>query len=171
MKHFFLVVVFLVSLNFSPRWGGALDAPDIPDAGKPVSGVLAPAPGANAQITAHKGEWSVFASMQGDAEPIFLITGTLKNTSAQSLAYVKMQFELLDDEGVVLIRDHGYNRQAEALREEAYESGKKTLEEMAIPPLKAGVEESFRFLFFKADIPEFHSYRIRIIETRGETQP
>lgn len=171
MKRFFLVGMLFVLLSFSPRWGGAIDAPNIPDAGKSVSGVLAPAPGANAQITTHKGEWSVFASMQGDAEPIFLITGKLKNISAQPLAYVKMQFELLDDEGVVIVRDHGYNRQAEALREETYESGKKTLKEMAIPPLKAGAEESFRFLFFKTDIPEFHSYRIRIMETQGEAQP
>jgi hypothetical protein len=171
VKRFFLVGLFFVLLNSSPRWGGAIDAPNIPDSGKSVPGVLAPTPGVNAQITTHKGEWSVFASMQGDAEPIFLITGTLKNISTQPLAYVKMQFELLDDEGVVIVRDHGYNRQAEALREEAYESGKKTLKEMAIPALKAGAEERFRFLFFKADIPEFHSYRIRIMETRGEAQP
>lgn len=171
MKSFFLVGMVFFLLSSSPRWGGAIEAPSIPDAGKPIPGVLAPAPGANAQITTHKGEWSVFASMQGDAEPIFLITGTLKNTSAQPLTYVKIQFELLDDEGVVIVRDHGYNRQAEALREEAYESGKKTLQEMAILPLKTDAEESFRFLFFKTDIPEFHSYRIRIMETRGEAQP
>jgi hypothetical protein len=171
VKRFFLVGMLSVLLSSSPRLGGAFDAPNIPDAGQSVPGALAPAPGAKAQITTHKGEWSVFASMQGDAEPIFLITGKLKNISAQPLAYVKMQFELLDPEGVVIVRDYGYNRQAEALREEAYESGKKTLKEMAIPPLKAGVEESFRFLFFKTDIPEFHSYRIRIMETPGEVQP
>lgn len=76
-----------------------------------------------------------------------------------------------DDEGTVIVRDYGYNRQAEALREEAYESGKKTLKEMGIASLKTGAEDSFRFLFFKADIPAFHSYRIRIVETQVAAQP
>ncbi|MGE0681430.1 MAG: hypothetical protein AB7P69_11115 [Candidatus Binatia bacterium] len=48
MKRFFLVDMLFVLLGFSPRWGGAIEAPNIPDAGKSVPGVLAPAPGANA---------------------------------------------------------------------------------------------------------------------------
>jgi hypothetical protein len=160
------LTTLLFLLLCTPPRIGAVDTQNIPDAGKAVSGVLAPSPGIGAQIVAHKGEWSVFASMEGDGGPIFLITGQLKNTSSKPLAYVKMQFELLDDEGVVIVRDYGYNRQAEALREEAYESGKKTLQDMGIAPLPKDTEDSFRFLFFKSDIPQFHSYRIRLLESK-----
>jgi len=171
VRCFFLVNMIFMLMSLSPQRGGAVDLPTIPDAGKSVPGALVSTPDMNAQITTYKGEWSSFASMQGDAEPIFVIAGTLKNTSAAPLSYVKMQFELLDNAGVVLVSDYGYNRQAEALREEVYESGKKTLQEMQITALKAGAEESFRFLFFKVDIPEFHSYRVRIMEARTEAQP
>lgn len=169
-KRFLVACALFVAIGFSPPWGGAVDLPAIPDPGGAVPGALVPAPGVSVQLTAHKGEWSSFASMEGDAEPIFLITGQLKNTSDKPLAYVKFQFELLDEDGVVLIRDHGYNRKAEALREEEYESGKKSLQAMAIEQLKGGMEDSFRFLFFKSDIPEFRSYRIRIMETREAAQ-
>jgi hypothetical protein len=102
--------------------------------------------------------------MEGDAEPIFLITGKVKNTSGKPLTYIKLQFELLDEDGGVVVRDYGYNRKAEELRDEAYESGKKALKDMNIEPLTANAEDGFRFLFFKSDIPKFHSYRIRLLE-------
>lgn len=170
-RYFFLVSTLFAFISIPTRWGIAIDILNIPDAGQSVPGALIPAPGVNVQITTHQGEWSSFPSMQGDAEPIFFITGRLKNISETPLAYIKMQFELLNAEGIVIVRDYGYNRQAEALREEAYESGKKTLKEMGIASLKAGAEDSFRFLFFTGDIPAFHSYRIRIMETRSAAQP
>jgi hypothetical protein len=144
----------------------AVDLPGIPDAGPALSGAIVVASNARVQIAAHKGEWSSFASMEGDAEPIFLITGQLKNISDKPLTYVNMQFELLDEDGLALVQDYGYNRKAEALREEAYESGKKSLKDMGVENLPAGVEDSFRFLFFKSDIPQFHSYRIRVLESQ-----
>jgi hypothetical protein len=165
-SHLFAVCLLFITLTLAPRWVAAVDVQSIPDAGKPVSGSLVPAPGVTAQVSAHKGEWSSFASMEGDAEPIFLITGRLKNTSRKPLTYVKFQFELLSEDGVVVVRDYGYNRKAEELRDEAYESGKKTLKEMSIEPLAVNAEEGFRFLFFKSDIPQFHSYRIRVLESK-----
>jgi hypothetical protein len=150
-----------------PLRATAVDVPDIPDVGKAVLGSLVPSVGTGVQITSHRGEWSVLASLEGAAEPIFLIAGQFKNTTDKPLTYVKFQFELLDDDGVVIVRDYGYNRKAEALREEAYEAGKMTLAEMNIEPIGAGVEDSFRFLFFKSDTPEFRSYRIRIMESRS----
>jgi hypothetical protein len=145
---------------------GAVDTPNVPDVGQLVAGSLVPSVDTGVQITAHRGEWTTFASMEGGGEQIFLITGQLKNTKDKPLAYVKMQFELLDEDGVVILRDYGYNRKAEALREEAYESGKKSLADMQIENIGAGIEDSFRFIFFKSDIPEFRSYRIRILESR-----
>jgi hypothetical protein len=138
----------------------------MPDVGTAVLGSLVPSVGTGAQITSHRGEWSVLASLEGAAEPIFLIAGQLKNLTDKPLTYVKFQFELLDQNGVVIVRDYGYNRKAEALREEAYEAGTIALGEMKIEPIGAGAEDGFRFLFFKRDTPEFHSYRIRITESR-----
>jgi len=80
--------------------------------------------------------------------------------------YIKLQFELLSEDGAVVMRDYGYNRKAEALREEEYESGKKSLAEMAVEQLKPGEQDGFRFFFFKADLPEFHSYRVQLLEAR-----
>ena len=162
---FAICFLFLV-LAFSPRGVAAIDVQGIPDAGKPIAGSLILTPGVGALISTHKGEWSSFASMEGDAEPIFLITGRLKNTSGKPLTYVKCQFELLNEEGVVVVRDYGYNRKAEELRDEAYESGKKTLKDMRIESLAVNAEDGFRFLFFKSDIPQFHSYRIRLLESK-----
>lgn len=157
----------LVGLAFTllmPLHSYAVDMPSIPDAGQAVTGTVVPAPTVGVTVISPKGEWSTFASMEGDAEPIFLITGRVKNTSGKPFTYIKLQFELLDEDGVVLLRDYGYNRKAETLREETYESGKTSLKEMAIEGLPTEAEDGFRFLFFKSDIPQFHSYRIRVLE-------
>ena len=37
---------------------------------------------------------------------------------------------------------------------------------MGIENIAAGAQDDFCFLFFKRDIPEFHSYRIRVLESR-----
>jgi hypothetical protein len=66
----------------------------------------------------------------------------------------------------MVFRDYGYNRKAEALREEAYETGQKTLAEMGIEEIGVGTQDGFRFFFFKRDVPEFRSYRIRVMEAR-----
>jgi hypothetical protein len=57
-------------------------------------------------------------------------------------------------------------RKAETRRDEEYESGKKSLADMGIENIAAGAQDDFRFLFFKRDIPEFQSYRIRVLESR-----
>lgn len=150
----------------APSQGKAIDIPGIPDAGKAVAGTVVLATTAGVAVLSPKGEWTTFASMEGSGEPIFLITGRVKNTSGKPLSYAKLQFELLDEDGIVLLRDYGYNRKAEALREEAYESGKKSLQDMEIEGLPAEAEDGFRFLFFRLDIPQFHSYRIRVLEGR-----
>lgn len=156
-----VLVWFSLPLNHST----ALDIPNLPDAEAPISGSLVVLPNAGIRILAHRGEWSAFFSTGGSGESFFLITGEFENTSGKSLTYVKLQFELLNKEGSVVIRDFGYNRKAEALREEEYENGKKTLADMKIEQLPAGTKEGFRFFFFKSDIPEFRSYRIRFLES------
>lgn len=142
------------------------EGPNIPDSPTLVPGTFVPADGTGVRFLAHQGELTSFFSMNAGSEPILLISGRLENTSEHPLQYVKLQFELLSEDGVVVFRDHGYNRKAEALREEVYETGQKTLTEMAVEPIAAGAQDEFRFIFFRADIPEFHAYRIRILEAR-----
>jgi hypothetical protein len=164
--HFTVLAFLLLSPIWDlsrPLWAVTPDTPDIPDAGKPVPGALVPADGLGIRVLSHRGEWSSFFSMGGGAEEIFLITGKVENTSSKPLTAVKFQFELLDEDSVVILRDYGYNRKAEALREEEYEAGKKSLADMGIEKIAAGAQDDFRFLFFKRDIPEFRSYRIRVL--------
>jgi len=142
----------------------AIDALDMPAAAPtPVPGSVVQTDGLGVRLLSHHGEWTSFFSMNGGAEPIFLISGQLENTAGKPLSYVKLQFELLGEDEVVVFRDHGYNRKAEALRDEVYEAGQKALADMEIEEIGVGAREEFRFIFFKGDVPEFRSYRLRVI--------
>lgn len=165
-RHTTPVYCALFSLFLSVPLIHALDVPNLPDATTPISGSQIVPPNAPIRILSHRGEWTAFFNTGGSGEPFFLITGQLENTSGKPLIYIKFQFELLSDDGVVLHRDYGYNRKAEALREEEYESGKKSLAEMKIDPVAAGAQDGLRFFFFKDEIPEFHSYRVRFLESK-----
>lgn len=158
-----LMLVVFLGLNTAVH---AIDVPDLPDAGSRVSGTLVVPPDTGIQILSHRGEWNAMFGTGGSSDPFFLIAGEYENTSGKPLTYVKFQFELLNEAGVVATRDYGYNRKAEALREEEYEAGKKSLQEMNIEQLPAGKRDGFRFFFFKADIADFRSYRIRVLESR-----
>ncbi|MBM4255184.1 MAG: DUF3426 domain-containing protein [Deltaproteobacteria bacterium] len=167
MKASVVAVVWsLTWLSFPLPLANALDVPQLPDAVAPVSGSLVVLPEAGIQVITHRGEWGAFFGSGGGGESFFLIAGEFENTSGKPLTYVKMQFELLNKDGTVVLRDFGYNRKAEALREEEYENGKKTLADMKIEQLPAGAKEGFRFFFFKSDAPEFRSYRVRFLEIR-----
>lgn len=169
MRSFHLTELSFLFLIFSLPYAifaAPPDTADIPDAGKPVPGSLVPAEGVGVRVLSHKGEWSSFFSMSGGAEEIFLITGKVENTSGKPLTAVKFQFELLDGDNVAVQRDYGYNRKAEMLRDEGYEAGKKSLADMGIEKIATGAQDDFRFIFFKKDIPEFQSYRIRVLESQ-----
>jgi hypothetical protein len=142
------------------------DTAGIPDAPTAVPGNLVPTDGLGVRLVSHSGEWTSFFSMSGGSEPILLINGRLENASKKPLTYVKLQFELLGENDIVIFRDYGYNRKAEALREEAYESGSKALSDMGVGRIEAGAQDDFRFIFFKNDVPEFHAYRIRVLEAQ-----
>src|SRR5262245_46283753 len=161
-----LLLLFVCALP-RPSFAVTPDTADIPDAGKPVPGSLVPpTDGLGVRVLSHHGEWSSFFSMSGGSEEIFLISGRLENTSGKPLTAVKLQFELLGDDNVAVLRDYGYNRKAEALRDEGYEAGKKSLADMEVEQITAGAQDEFRFIFFKKDIPEFQSYRIRVLESQ-----
>ena len=117
-------------------------------------------------ITSHSGQWTMFFTAMGTSIPVFLVNGKVQNTSWKGLTYVKLQFELLGEDKIAVYRDYGYNRKAEALRDEEYESGEKSLADMGIEEIPSKAEDSFRFYFLKGDIPEFQSYRIRVLEVK-----
>ncbi|MEW6298719.1 MAG: FxLYD domain-containing protein [Thermodesulfobacteriota bacterium] len=142
------------------------DVQGIPDAPVAVPGTAVPTDGLGVRLLDHRGEWTSFFSMNGGSEQILLINGQLQNTSGKPLTYVKLQFELLGEDDVVVFRDYGYNRKAEVLREDEYEKGRKSLQDMGVERLDAGARDTFRFIFFKADVPEFRSYRVRVLETQ-----
>jgi hypothetical protein len=167
MKGYLTIVAcafFLSVLLVHPTH--ALDIPNLPDATKPISGSQIIPPSTAVRILSHRGEWTAFFSAGGGGEPFFLVSGQLENISGKPFTYVKFQFELLGEDGGVIHRDYGYNRKAEALRDEEYESGKKSLAEMKIEPVAPGEQDGFRFFFFKEEIPEFYSYRVRFLESR-----
>jgi hypothetical protein len=167
MKRYLAVVVCTFFLSILPmQLTHALDIPNLPDATKPIPGSQIIPSSTTIRILSHRGEWTAFFSTGGSGEPFFLIAGQLENISGKPLMYVKFQFELLSEDGVVIYRDYGYNRKAEALREEEYESGKKSLAEMKIEPVTSGAQDEFRFFFFKEETPEFFSYRVRFLESR-----
>jgi len=141
------------------------DTAGMPDAPTAVPGSLVPTDGLGVRLVSHNGEWTSFFSMSGGSEPILLINGRLENASEKPLTYVKLQFELLGEKDIVVFRDHGYNRKAEALREEDVEAGKKAIADMGVERIEAGAQDDFRFIFFKNDVPEFRAYRIRVLET------
>jgi len=162
----FLTLLCVIILGLPWAHAAPLDTTGIPDAPTAVPGSLVPTDGLGVRLFSHRGEWTSFFSMSGSSEPILMINGRLENASGKPLTYVKLQFELLGEQDVVVFRDHGYNRKAEALREEDYEAGKKALADMAVEHLTAGAQDDFRFIFFKNDVPEFRAYRIRVLETR-----
>jgi len=165
-----LIGLLLFSCSFPHQTRAAApDAPDMPDV------VLTPLPGSLVQhdrlgvrLLSHRGQWTFLPLLTegGRAVTTFLISGQLENTSDKPLTYVKLQFELLGEDEVVVFRDYGYNRKAEALREETYETRQKALADMGIEEIGVGAHDGFRFFFFKEDLPEFRSYRIRVLETR-----
>jgi hypothetical protein len=152
-----------------PHWAIAIDAPDMPDVSPiPVPGSLVQTEGLSVRFLSHRGEWTLLPllTVTGTVVMTFLISGQLENTSGKPLTYVKLQFELLGEDEIVVFRDYGYNRKAETLREEAYETGQKVLADMGVEEIGVGAHDGFRFFFFKGEVPEFRSYRIRVLETR-----
>jgi hypothetical protein len=158
---------FLLVFCLLPYDSFAIDVPDLPGSGpEPMVGTLLPTDGLGVRILSHEGQWTALFGTGGSSEPMFLISGRLENIAGKPLTYVKLQCELLGEDNVTVFRDYVYNRKAEALREEDYENGKKSLADMAVEPIKSGASETFRFIFFESDVPEFRSYRIRVLETR-----
>lgn len=121
-------------------------------------------PPAPARIVARDARWTGLApvdELAGTADGLFLISGQVRNEGAVPLADVRLVYELLAD-GVVVAREHGYNRRAEALRQPAVEAGLVSREQLAIAPLRPGESDLFRMIFLRADVPRFDAWRVRV---------
>jgi hypothetical protein len=127
-------------------------------------------------ILEHQGRWSSlmgFSEMSGglgddERGGFYLITGKLRNDSRKTLSFVRLGYELLDDRGEVVVRDWGYNRSAEELRDPQVESGETPPVEVGVKPIAAGADDSFRMFFFRDELPRFRSYRVSV-EAVGES--
>jgi hypothetical protein len=101
-----------------------------------------------------------------DEQTMFLISGELENVGGQPIAWVKLRFDLLDDGYEVLASEYGYNRGAEALREPAIEKGEAAAEALHIPAIEPGQADGFRMTFFRADVPRFTRWRVKVLEVK-----
>ena len=99
-----------------------------------------------------------------EAGGFFVISGALRNVGTRPIAYAKLLFELLDANGLVVHREYGYNRAAEELRGPEFESGSVTRGELDISPIAPGTIDSFRMLFLSGDLPQFESWRVKVLE-------
>ncbi|MGE0822892.1 MAG: hypothetical protein AB7G75_26525 [Candidatus Binatia bacterium] len=161
-----LFVMWLAMTNCRSE-GHAAGPPEpagLPDAPVAVAGSSVPTGDVGVRFVTHRGEWTSLFSVQGGGAPMLLVSGEVQNTSPETLTYVKLQIELLGADDIVVFRDYVYNRRAEVLRDEAYEQGKRTLDEMNVEPLPPAMADGFRFILFKEDIPEFRTYRVRVLE-------
>jgi hypothetical protein len=116
------------------------------------------------QIIAQAARWTSLSPIDDLAsgrEGLFLISGEVRNDGPVPLAAVRLVYELLAD-GVVVAREHGYNRRAEALRDPDVESGAVPRTRVTVPPLPPGEADLFRMVFLRGDVPRFDAWRVRV---------
>jgi hypothetical protein len=99
----------------------------------------------------------------GDGTSFYVISGTLRNAGTRSVGHVKLRFDLIDADGVVVASEYGYNRLAEDLRLPDYEEGKIPRVELHITPLAAGESDTFRMMFLRGAVPSFATWRVRVL--------
>lgn len=102
--------------------------------------------------------------LSGDGASFYVISGTLRNAGSSSVGHVRLGFDLVDADGVVVASEYGYNRRAEDLRLPEYEAGKIPRSDLHIRPLAAGESDTFRMMFVRGAVPAFSSWSIRVLE-------
>jgi hypothetical protein len=122
------------------------------------------------EILEHSAYWtdvlavisSLDAANLGNQQPLlFVIRGTLRNTSPIACHHAALVFEVLDRDGRVVASENGYNRRAETLR--PIDSPFPMVEEEhSIEPIPAGATDTFRMILVGSDTPPFTTYRVRV---------
>lgn len=130
------------------------------------------APTAGIRIVSQAARWTSLLTadeLRDNGDTMFLISGEIENTGAGPVRWVKLTYELLADTAsgeVVLASEYGYNRRAEALRSPAVEAGTTPATAVPVRSLAPGDTDRFRMVFFRADVPRFDRWRVRILEVR-----
>lgn len=125
------------------------------------------------QVVRKQARWDGFAApdaLTSGGASYFVISGEVKNVSGKSIAFVKLIYELLDEDERVVASEYSYNRLAEDLRRPAIEEGKTKRSELRIPPIAPKASDEFRMLFLRGDVPRFSDWRVRILEV-GQPEP
>ena len=107
--------------------------------------------------------------LKDSGDTMFVISGEVENTGSAPVRWVKLVYELLNDTAdgeVVLASEHGYNLRAEALRNPAVESGATPAAAVPVRRLAPGETDLFRMVFFRADVPHFDRWRVRVVEVQ-----
>ena len=127
---------------------------------------------ADVRIVSQSARWTSLLpldELKDGTDTMFLISGEVENAGAAPVIWVKLTYELLADgneSDVVLASEYGYNFRAEALRSPAVEAGEIPIAEVPVQPLAPGEKDLFRMVFFRADVPHFDRWRVRIVEVR-----
>jgi hypothetical protein len=137
----------------------------------PAPSTTPPADRSGARIISQAARWTGLPTMDelaDDSPTMFLISGEIENVGPTPIAWVKLGYELLGagDDDVVLASEYGYNFRAEALRGAVVDTGGATHVDTPIQPLAPGERDLFRMVFFRADVPRFERWRVRILEVR-----
>ena len=132
-----------------------------------------PQPGAGeVRVVRQEARWTGLVGLsdfKDDTESMFVISGEVENGTATPITFVKLSYELLADNEhgeVVLASEYGYNFRAEALRSSPVEAGEIALSAAPVRGLEPGEKDLFRMVFFRADVPRFDRWRVRILEVR-----
>jgi len=101
----------------------------------------------------------------GKSKGLFIVTGSLENTSGAAIDHVKLLFELIDAEGEVVYQEQGYNRSAEMLIH-LDEGQSREDAGIEIAAIMAGETDTFRMIFIGDDIPAFDHPRVSVLFAR-----
>ena len=129
-----------------------------------------PAEVGGVKIVSQSARWTGLLAvdeLKDDADSIFVISGEVENTGTRPITWVKLSYELLADTAdgdVVLASEYGYNFRAEALRSPAVEAGDVLPAAVPVRALQPGERDLFRMVFFRADVPRFDRWRVRILD-------
>lgn len=136
-------------------------------------GEVVAAPGID--VVAHSAYWLELAGFGSEAlgsaappPPLLVIRGEMRNASGAPLHHVRFSYELLDRDGRVVALEEGYNRSAEVLKPLDPRGRVFVGEEAAARPVASRDSDTFRMLFFAADVPPFATYRVRAVEAAPE---
>lgn len=99
-----------------------------------------------------------------DRNGLYVIHGVVRNDSPAPIRFVRLRFELLDDDGKTVATQEGFNRAAESMLDSRRFGGElddSSIRTVAIPP---GATDTFRTAFVAEETPRFHTHRVSVVD-------